>query len=74
MSSRITNIRTDFQKRYKAFPNFISGIVSVFTAGRNNSVYESLQNKTVEDGLRSDWENIGRDIKRAMNRFDELKK
>lgn len=74
MQNQKSKRKYEFLKRYKAFPNFISGFISVFTAGRNNSIYESLRNRTVEDGFRSDWENVGQDIQRAMNKFNELNK
>ena len=47
----------------------MSGIRSIFTFGGDQSVYEELRKRTVEDGLRSDWYNIGQDMQRAMNKY-----
>jgi len=64
-----TNEIPSVKKLKTIIPNFMSGIRSIFTFGGDQSVYDELMNRTVEDGLRSDWYNIGQDIQRAMNKY-----
>lgn len=58
------------KKLKRIIPNFMSGLHSIFTFGSDHSVYEEMMNRTVEDGLRSDWYTIGQDIQRAMNKYN----
>lgn len=64
-----TNDIPSIKKLKAIIPNFMSGIRSIFTFGGDQTVYDELRRRTAEDGLRSDWYNIGQDMQRAMNKY-----
>ena len=64
-----TNDIPSIKKLKAIIPNFVSGIRSIFTFGGDQTVYDELRRRTAEDGLRSDWYNIGQDMQRAMNKY-----
>lgn len=40
------------------------------TAQRNNNrIYQSERAKSVQDGLRQDWQNVGKDIGKAISEY-----
>lgn len=51
-------------------PNFQSGFSSVFAPRRNKEIYDLLLHRSINDGLRSDWNAIGNDLRTAMNKFN----
>ncbi len=51
-------------------PNFRSGFSSVFAPARNKEIYDMLLHRSINDGLRSDWNAIGNDLRTAMNKFN----
>lgn len=70
MSRNETSSYLSIRKKIEGLmPSFHTGISSVLTFGRNQSTYQELMNKSINDGLKSDWYTIGKDIQTAINKY-----